>query len=38
MKIQKKIFIYFWGVGGRVRGGGRIGGVRVDGNGELKLF
>ena len=33
MKIQKKKF--FWG-GGSGRGGGRVGGVRVYGNGELK--
>ena len=47
VKIQKKKKIFFfWGVGGRVRGGGsgqggggRVGGgVRVDGNGELKLL
>ena len=37
LKIQKKIF--FLGGGGRVRrGGGRVDGVRVDGNGELKLL
>ena len=31
---------YFFGGGGWVRGGGRVGGggVRVDGNGELKLL
>ena len=42
VKIQKKR-IFFWGGGGgeRVRGGGGSGwggGVRVDGNGELKLL
>ena len=37
MKIQKKK-IFFWGVGGRVRGGVGLGGVRVDGNGELPLL
>ena len=39
VKIQKKNFFFFWGGGSRVRGsdwGG--GGVRVDGNGESKLF
>ena len=37
MKNQKKKF--FLGGGGRpVRGGGQVGGVRVDGNGELKLL
>ena len=38
MKIQKKK-IFFWGGGWGVRGG-RVGGggVRVDGNGELKLL
>ena len=35
VKIQKKKFFFFGG-GGRVGGGG--GGVRVDGNGELKLL
>ena len=34
MKIQTKIF-FFGGGGGRVRGSGL--GVRVDGNGEVKL-
>ena len=37
MKIQKKN-IFFFG-GGSCQGGGvRLGGVRVDGNGELKLL
>ena len=37
VKIQKKI-IFFRGGGGRVRGGGgQVGRVRVDGNGEVKL-
>ena len=35
VKIQKKIKL--GGGGGRVMGG-RVGGVRVDGNGELKLL
>ena len=37
MKIQKKIYIYFFYffLGG---GGVGLGGVRVDGNGELKLL
>ena len=39
MKIQKKKFFFFWGGGGGlVRGGGQVRGVRVDGNGELKLL
>ena len=41
VKIQKKnIYIFFWGGGGVRSGGGgvRLGGVRVDGNGELKLL
>ena len=39
MKIQKKNFFFFLGGGGPVRGGGgQVGGVRVDGNGELKLL
>ena len=33
MKIQKKKNCFFWG-----GGGGQVGGVRVDGNGELKLL
>ena len=33
MKIQKKNFFFFFG-----GGGGSVGGVRVDGNGELKLL
>ena len=37
MKIQKKK-LGGGGEGCRVRGGGRVGGVRVDGNGELKLL
>ena len=40
MKIQKKIiffFFFFWG-GGLGRGLGRVGGVRVDVNGEVKFF
>ena len=37
VKIQKKY--YFFGGGGQVRGGGvGLGGVRVDGNGEVKLL
>ena len=35
VKIQNNFF--FGGVGGRVRAGGRVGGVKVDGNGEVKL-
>ena len=40
---NKKKKIFFWGGGGgggsgRVREGGRVGGVRVDGNRELKLL
>ena len=43
MKIQKKnIFFFFGGGGGSGQGGGGVGlrveGVRVDGNGELKLL
>ena len=40
VKIQKKKIIFFFGGGGPVRGGeGQVGGgVRVDGNGELKLL
>ena len=40
VKIQKKIIFFFGGGGGsgRVREGGRVGGVRVDGNRELKLL
>ena len=37
MKIQNKI-CFFLGVGGQVRGCGSGWGVRVDGNGELKLL
>ena len=36
MKIQKKNF-FFWGVGSGGEGGGSGWGVRVDGNGEVKL-
>ena len=38
MKIQKKKYFFFWGGGDPVRWGVRLGGVRVDGNGELKLL
>ena len=41
VKIQKKKFFFFWGGGGgggRVRGSDWGGGVRLDGNGELKLL
>ena len=41
VKIQKKKFFFGGGGRGRVRGGqvgGGGGGVRVDGNGELKLL
>ena len=40
MKIQKKFIFFFGGGGGSGRGGGGQvrGGVRVDGNGELKLL
>ena len=38
VKIQKeKFFFFFWG-GGSGPGGGQVEGVRVDGNGELKLL
>ena len=40
-KLKKKNFVFFLGgvVGsGQGGGGGRVGGVRVDGNGELKLL
>ena len=38
VKIQKKIIIFFWGGGAWVRGVGLGGGgVRVDGNREVKL-
>ena len=42
MKIQKIIyffffFFFFWGGGGAWVRGGRVGGVRVDGNREVKL-
>ena len=38
VKIQnsKNLFFFFLG-GGSGQGGGRVGGVRVDGNGEVKL-
>ena len=35
VNIQNKFFL---GGGGGVGSGGRVGGVRVDGNGELKLL
>ena len=40
MKIQKKTIFFWGGVGGRGRGGGegRVGGVRVDENEELKFL
>ena len=40
MKIQKKLKIFFFFFGGGVGrvGGVGLGGVRVDGNGELKLL
>ena len=34
---KKKNNFFLGGVGGRVRGGVGLGGVRVDGNGEVKL-
>ena len=37
MKIKKKYFFFFFGGGGG-GGGGRVGGVRVDVNGEVKLL
>ena len=37
MKIQKKIFSFFFGGGGGL-GGGRVGRVRVDVNEELKFL
>ena len=37
MKIQKKNY-FFLGGGVWSGGGGQVGGVRVDGNGELKLL
>ena len=36
MKIKKKKYFIFGGVGSG--GGGSVGGVRVDGNGEVKLL
>ena len=44
VKIQKKNIFFFFGGGGggggsgSGGGGGQVGGVRVDGNGELKLL
>ena len=38
MKIQKKNYFFFWGGGGGPVRGGSGWGVRVDGNGELKLL
>ena len=41
VKIQKKIIYFFWGGGGSGQRGGvgfGGGGVRMDGNGELKLL
>ena len=40
VKIQKIFFFFFFlgGGGGVWSGGGQVGGVRVDGNGELKLL
>ena len=41
VKIQKKkifFFIFFWGGGSGRGGGGQVWGVRMDGNGELKLL
>ena len=39
MNIQKKNYFFFFGGGGVWSGGGgQVGGVRVDGNGELKLL
>ena len=44
VKIKKKkkkiffFFFFFFGGGGVGLGGGRVEGVRVDGNGELKLL
>ena len=37
VKIQKKIIFFFFFLGGGGGGGSGWGGVRVDGNGELKL-
>ena len=37
VKIQKKKFFFFWGGWGVGSGGGSEWGVRVDGNGEVKL-
>ena len=37
MKIQNFFFFFFWGGGGSGPGG-RVGGVRVDVNGEVKLL
>ena len=40
VKIQIFFFFFFFGGGGSGQGGGggQVGGVRVDGNGELKLL
>ena len=38
VKIQKKTYFFYWGGGGSGQGGSGLGGVRVDGNGELKLL
>ena len=38
MKIKKNIYFFFFGGGGVGSGGGSGWGVRVDGNGELKLL
>ena len=39
VKIQKKKYYFFFGGGVRSGGGGQVGGgVRVDGNRELKLL
>ena len=41
VKIQRRMFVclfFFFGGGGPVGGGGSGWGVRVDGNGELKLL
>ena len=37
VKIQKKNICFFWGGVGSGSGGGRVGGVRVDGIREKKL-
>ena len=38
VKIKKKNIFFFWGGGSGQGGGGSVGGVRVDGNGEVKLL